>query len=399
MTTTDPTDSAATADAAGTATTATRATTATTATTATPDAGVDREAANEFAGRLVGIFSGALLTSLIDIGRRTGLFDAAGRGPATCEELAERAGLQPRYVQEWLGAMATGGIVEYEASTGTYWLPREHAVWLTGDTPENLTGLALLATSVAPHVGAVTEAFRNGGGVTYDTYVPAIHEALEALWGPIYAQLLVPSYLPLAPGLTERLTSGARVADVACGTGKALLALAEAFPASTFVGYDLDGAGLDRARGAASERGLANLTFEQVDAAELAVDEPFDVVFVFNAIHDQVQPATVLRRIHDALVPGGTFFMDEPRISSHLADNIGHPLAPLVYAISTLHCLPVSLAHDGAGLGTAWGEQVARRMLADAGFGPVTVHDAPGDPGNAVFITTRPTTVPTTGPA
>lgn len=115
---------------------------------------------------------------------------------------------------------------------------------------------------------------------------------------------------------------------------------------------------------------------------------------MFNALHDQAAPATVLQRIHDVLTPGGTFLMNEPRMSSNLEDNLGNPLAPFTYAVSTLHCLTVSLADGGAGLGTAWGEQVALRMLADAGFGEVAVHDAPADPGNAVFVTAKPHTEP-----
>jgi SAM-dependent methyltransferase len=189
--------------------------------------------------------------------------------------------------------------------------------------------------------------------------------------------------------LPEQLDAGARVTDVACGTGNALLALAASYPASAFVGYDFDAGALARARAAAEAQGLINVEFVRCDAAELVVDEPFDAVLVFNAIHDQAQPDRVLERIHDALVPGGTLLLDEPRVSSNLEDNIGNPVAPFTYAVSTLHCLTVSLATGGAGLGTAWGEQVALRMLADAGFGDVAVHDAPGDPGNAVFVTRK----------
>jgi SAM-dependent methyltransferase len=350
---------------------------------------IDEQAGEVFAARLFDLYTGAALSYLIDIGRRTALFDAAAEGPATSGGLAARAGLQERYVREWLGAMATAGIFEYEASTGRYWLPNEHAMALTGRGPDNLAGISLLTTCLAKHVPAVADAFRHGGGVPYEAYAPEIHDALDALWGPIFTDLLVSDYLPLAPGLTARLAGGARVADVGCGTGTALVTLAAAFPASSFVGYDLDGAGLARAREAASSRRLTNVTFEQVDAAALVVEEPFDVVFVFNSIHDQAQPAMVLRRIHDALVPGGIFVMDEPTISSHLEDNIGNPMAPFTYAVSTLHCLTASLAAGGAGLGTAWGRQLAEQMLADAGFAEVDVHDAPGDPGNAVYVTRR----------
>jgi SAM-dependent methyltransferase len=243
---------------------------------------------------------------------------------------------------------------------------------------------------LARHVPAVADAFRDGGGVPYAAFVPEIHDVMDALWGPMYDHLLVPEVLPLVPGLADRLEAGVRVADIACGTGNALVVLASEFPASKFVGYDLDGAALERARREAARRGLTNLTFAECDAAALTVPDPFDVVFVFNAIHDQAAPDVVLRRIHDALVPDGVFVMDEPRLSSNLEDNIGNPLAPFTYAVSTLHCLTVSLAVGGAGLGTGWGEQVALRMLAAAGFGAVKVHDAPGDPGNAVFVTRRP---------
>jgi len=186
------------------------------------------------------------------------------------------------------------------------------------------------------------------------------------------------------------LTAGARTADAACGTGHALVVLGEAFPKSTFVGYDLDEDSIERARIEAAEHGLDNVTFEVRDVVTLPTDPPFDAVFVFDAIHDQVDPRGVLGAIHAALVPGGIFVMKEPRVSSNLEDNVGNPFAPLIYSISTLHCLTVSLAHNGAGLGTAFGEQVARQLLQEAGFGAVEVHEAPGDPTDAVFVTIKP---------
>jgi SAM-dependent methyltransferase len=350
---------------------------------------IDAQAVEAFAGRLFELFTGAALSALVDVGHRTGLFEAAADGPATAGELAARAGVDERHVREWLGAMATAGIFEYEPTVATYWLPREHAACLTGFRVENLAPVARLTTMLTRHVPEVADAFRNGGGVPYSAFVPEVHDVMDGLWGPTYEHLLVPAIVPLAPGLAERLVAGIRVADVACGSGKAVVALARAYPASTFVGYDLDDGALARGRAEAGRRGLTNVVFEPCDAADLAVDEPFDAVFVFNAIHDQAEPAAVLGRVHDALAPGGAFVMDEPRVSSDLADNIGNPLAPFTYAVSTLHCLTVSLAAGGAGLGAAWGEQLALRMLADAGFADVAVHEAPGDPGNAVYVTHR----------
>jgi SAM-dependent methyltransferase len=349
---------------------------------------LDEARVEAFAGRLLELYAGGMLSYMVDIGHRTGLFAAAAAGPATSAELADRADLQERYVREWLGAMVTGGIVEYDPGLGTYRLPAEHAACLTGGGSANLAPISRLGTHLAKHVDAVARAFREGGGVPYAAYRPEFTDVMDALGRGVFDELLVDAYLPLVPGLAERLAAGARVADVGCGTGHAMTLLASAFPASSFVGYDLAADAIARARSEAA--GLANVRFEVCDAARLEVTEPFDVVFVFDAIHDQVDPAAVLARIHAALVPGGIFVMVEPRASSNLEDNLGNPMAPMLYATSTLHCMTVSLAEGGAGLGTAWGEQRARAMLAEAGFGEVEVHEAPGDPLNAVFVTSRP---------
>jgi len=329
-----------------------------------------------------------MITYMIDLGHRTGLFDAVAEGPGTSDEIADRAGLNERYVREWLGAVVTGGIVEYDASTATYRLPPVAAACLSGTGPTNMAPFTRFSTLLGKYVEPVAVAFREGGGVPYAEYIPEFTGVMDALGRGVYDGLLLDAYLPLAPGLVDRLRAGARAADVACGTGHALVLLGRAFPASTFVGYDLDEGAIARARAEAA--GLSNLTFEVCDVARLRVDEPFDAVFVFDAIHDQVDPSGVLERIYESLAPGGVFLMKEPRVSSNLEENVGNPFAPLLYACSTLHCMTVSLAEGGAGLGTAFGEQLARRMLADAGFGDVAVHEAPGDPTDGVFVTSKP---------
>jgi ubiquinone/menaquinone biosynthesis C-methylase UbiE len=215
-----------------------------------------------------------------------------------------------------------------------------------------------------------------------------MHDVMDVLWQPMYRDLLVQQILPLAPGLVEQLESGTRVADVACGSGNGTLVMARRFPSSTFVGYDLDADAIAVARSRAG--GLSNVSFEVADAATLSSDQPFGVAFVFNSVHDQARPLEVLTSIRSILEPGGTFLMDEPSISSNLKDNIGDPLAAMIYSVSLLHCMTVSLAEGGAGLGTGWGEQVAVALLSDAGFGRVEVHDAPGDPRNSIFVTRRP---------
>ena len=349
---------------------------------------LDEAKVEAFAGRLLELYTGGMLTFLVDIGHRTGLFAALAAGPATSAALAGRADLQERYVREWLGAMASGGIVGYDPATASFSLPDEHAACLTGAGSANLAPLSRLDTHLAEHVDAVARAFREGGGVPYAAYRPEFTDVMDALSRGVFDELLVDAYLPLVPGLAGRLAAGARVADVGCGTGHAMVLLAAAFPSSSFTGYDLAPDAIARARSEAD--GLPNARFEVRDAARLEVEEPLDVVFTFDAVHDQADPAAVLERIHAALVPGGVFVMVEPGAASALADNLGNPLAPFLYGISTLHCMTVSLAAGGAGLGTAWGEQTALAMLAEAGFGEVTVHEAPGDPMNAVFVTSRP---------
>jgi len=358
--------------------------------TATNVAGppADPESADAFLGRLLSIYAGSMLTYMIDIGHRTGLLTAVAGPPATSDALAGRAGLTERYVREWLAAMVTGGIVDYDAGDRTYTLPPERAAFLT-DGPMNLAPMAPLGTHLGKHVHQVARAFREGGGVPYAEYRPEFTDVMDGLSRVTYDAWLVDGYLPLAPGLVERLERGARVADVACGTGHAIVLLARAFPASTFVGYDLDEGAIARARAEAGGAGLDNVQFVVCDAARLDVEEQFDAVFVFDAVHDQVDPDGVLSRIHAALVPGGWFVMKEPHAADALEDNLANPMAPILYAVSTLHCMTVSLAHGGAGIGTMFGEALARRMLAEAGLVDIEVHPAPGDPADAVYVSRK----------
>jgi SAM-dependent methyltransferase len=351
----------------------------------TTDTTFDPQQTEEFIGSLIGIYTGSMLTYMIDIGHRTGLLAAVAAGPGTSEQIADRAALTERYVREWLAALVTGGIVEYDPAASTYWLPPERAAALT-DGPMNLAPMAQLSAHLGKHVHQVARAFREGGGVPYSEFRPEFTDVMDAISRTIFDSFLVDGYLPLAPGLTEQLQAGAHMADVACGTGHALVLLARAFPNSTFVGYDFDDGAIGRARAEARGAQLDNVTYEVCDAATLSVSEPFDAVFVSDAIHDQVDPAAVLSRIHAALKPGGIFLLKEPHAADRLEDNIGNPMAPLLYSVSTLHCMTVSLAYGGAGIGTMFGEQLARRLLTDAGFTGIEVHPDPADPGDAVYV-------------
>jgi len=349
---------------------------------------VDAERVEAFAGRLIDVYSGSMLSFMIDLGDRTGLFTALAAGPATSVEVAARAGLTERYVREWLAAVAAGRLVDYDATNATFALPPEAAALLTPG-PMNLAPYAQLNTHVGKHVHQVARAFREGGGVPYAEYRPEFTDVMDAISRIVFDHSMVDAYVPMIDGLTAKLEAGARVADVACGTGHSLIVLARAFPASTFVGFDLDDAALARGRAEANGAGLGNVTFVACDAATLRVDEPFDAVFVFDAIHDQVDPSGVLRSIHDSLRPGGTLFDKEPKAADRLEDNLQNPMAAVLYGVSTLHCLTVSLAHDGAGIGTMFGGEHARRLLRGAGFVDVETRDDPADPFGAIHLGRR----------
>jgi SAM-dependent methyltransferase len=241
---------------------------------------------------------------------------------------------------------------------------------------------------LAKRLAAVTECFRAGGGVPYSEFRPDFTDYQDASWRLLYDGLLIKGFLPVAKGLPERLTAGIRVADLGCGTGHAINLMAREYPRSDFVGYDIAGDAIERARAEAQAMGLPNARFEVRDVTGLPRATTFDLVTSFDSIHDQRDPAAVLRSAAAALAPGGVYLVVEPRASSKLEEDVDNPFAPWMYGFSVLHCMTVSLAEGGAGLGTAWGEQTARRFLTEAGFTSVDAVDAPG-PQNTIYICRR----------
>ena len=349
-------------------------------------ASIDEAEVGAFAERVLTTFTGGMLTLMIDLAHRTGILETLAAGPGTSEQLSARAELTERYVRECLGALVTGGIVDYDPPTRRYSLTPEHAICLTGDGAANLAPLARFTTLLGKYVDKVTAATRDGGGVPYAEYRPEFTGVMDAANRGMFDGLLVDAVLPAAGDLPARLAAGIRVADIGCGTGHGINVMARAYPASTFVGYDIAADALDQARTEAAAGGLTNATFVQLDVTLLPAQPGFDAVFAFDAIHDQVDPIAVLDRIHAALAPDGVFVMFDIKASSHLENNMGNPFAPLLYATSTLHCTAVSMAHGGAALGTVWGEELALQMLDDAGFVDVTVHDVPDDPLDSIYV-------------
>lgn len=349
-----------------------------------PEAEFDRAKAKAFTQLMVRHLEGAAVSVMLEIGRRVGLFEAMARmAPATSAVIAEQAGLNERYVREWLAAMACGGIVEYASAERTYRLPREHAAGLTGASTRNLTSMVEMFPLMNRVIPEVADAFRTGGGVPYSAYQPDFTGLMDRRSRPRFDELLFSAYLGKPEGVIPRLEAGIRVADVGCGTGHCIALMARRFPKSTFVGYDISEEGIAGARAAAG--GLDNASFVVQDIAKLETEAPFDLITAFDAIHDQADPAGVLRRIRAALGRGGTFLMLDVSASSELADNIGVPMAPYLYTMSTMHCMSVSLAAGGPGLGTAWGHQVATRMLREAGFRDVQLFERV-DPANSLYV-------------
>ena len=351
---------------------------------------VDERKVEEFAGRMFETYTASLVTFMIDIGHRTGLFDVAAEGPATSAELATRAGLHERYVREWLGSLTTAGVFSYDTHSGEYTLPAEHAACLAGDGSANVAPLSLISALLGSHVEDVARCFRDGGGVPYEMFRPGFTDVMDGLGRGTLDGQLIDGILPLAGDLSARLAAGIRVADIGCGTGHAMNLLAATYPRSTFTGYDIAADAIDKARAEAESMGLTNVEFEVRDVASLPPGRELDAVFAFDAIHDQADPVAVLRSAYTALAGGGTFFVYDIKASSHLEDNIANPLAPMLYSISTLHCMTVSLAGGGAGLGTCWGEELARQLLGDAGFEVISVNDVPDDPMNVVYVSRKP---------
>ena len=347
---------------------------------------LDEARIEEFASRLLGTYTDSMVALMIDLAHRTGLLEALAAGPGTSTGLAERAGLQERYVRECLGALVTARIVTFEPGSRRYLLPVEHTVCLTGPGPLNLAPMARVGTELGRHLDAVATAFREGGGVPYEAFRPEFTDMMDGVSRGLFDSQLVDGILPLAGDLVDRLAAGIRVADLGCGTGHAVTVMGRAFPRSTFVGYDLSTDAIDVARAEAAELELSNAAFEVLDVADLPSDPPFDAMWAFDAIHDQADPAGVLARAHAALTADGTFLMMDIKAASDLEDNLDNPFAPWLYGVSTLHCLTVSLARGGAGLGTVWGERVARQLLADTGFMDVAVYDVPDDPLDSVYV-------------
>jgi 2-polyprenyl-3-methyl-5-hydroxy-6-metoxy-1,4-benzoquinol methylase len=334
---------------------------------------IDQTKADAFVGKVLADTAALAVTVMSSIGDRLGLFkNLAEMGPATSEELAERAHVNDRYAREWLGAMASAGYLEYDPAPRRFMLPPEHVPVLAqeggpvffGGVQEELIGLA------GP-VNQLMKAFRSGGGVPMEAYDPSTWEGLTRFTSGWFENLLVPVWLPAMPDVQAKLERGVLVADVGCGHGKALIKLAQTYPQSRYVGYDSFTPSIEQAKANVQAAGVADrVRFEQRDVSE-GLPEKYDVITTFDVVHDAVNPRELLRSIREALRPGGSYVCLEINSSDKLEENIGL-LGAFFYSVSVLYCMTSSLAHHGEGLGTVGlPESKIRELCAEAGFSHV----------------------------
>jgi 2-polyprenyl-3-methyl-5-hydroxy-6-metoxy-1,4-benzoquinol methylase len=358
-----------------------------------PGSDFSQAKAEAFAGKLLTALNHGALSLMVSIGHRTGLFDVMSRlPPATSKEIAERAGLNERYVREWLGAMVTAGVVEVDPPTLRFSLPAEHAAFLTrAAAADNMAVFAQYIAVLGAVEDEVVDCFRKGGGVPYSRF-GRFHEVMAEDSGQSVLSSLDSHILPLVPGLSDRLSQGIRVLDVGCGRGRVLNRLAVLYPRSRFVGLDLSSEAIAHAGEEAARAGSTNIEFLAVDLSDFdenAQPDSFDFITTFDAIHDQAKPLNVLKGIQRTLKSDGVYLMQDISGSSHVHKDVEHPIGTFLYTVSCMHCMTVSLAAGGEGLGAMWGEEKTREYLERAGFRSVTRHRLAHDIQNNWYVVTK----------
>jgi 2-polyprenyl-3-methyl-5-hydroxy-6-metoxy-1,4-benzoquinol methylase len=285
--------------------------------------------------------------------------------------------------------MVTAGVVEVDPATNRFVLPAEHAAWLTRAAAAD--NLAVFAQYIAVLGGVeddIVECFQKGGGVPYAKY-PRFHAVMAEDSGQSVLSSLESHILPLVPGLDARLAAGIRVLDVGCGRGRIMNYLAALYPNSRFTGMDLSLEAITFARQEATEKRLQNIEFVVADMSDFDSTAPsaaFDFITTFDAIHDQARPLHVLKGIHRALRDDGVYLMQDIKGSSHVHNNIAHPLGTFLYTVSCMHCMTVSLAQGGEGLGAMWGEEKTRAYLQRAGFRSIETYQLAHDIQNNWYV-------------
>jgi SAM-dependent methyltransferase len=333
----------------------------------------DPEKLEQFMHKMVGDMAAAMSGSLVITGAKLGLYKALAEiGPATSAQLADRLGLDERYVREWLSAQAASDFVDYNAESERFSLNPEQAMALANeDSPVYVAPAFEVIAAGYIDEPKITDAFRSGAGVGWHEHHECLFRGTEKFFRPGYRANLVAGWIPALDGVFDKLKSGAKVADIGCGHGASTIIMAEAFPNSEFIGFDYHDKSVERARNAANELGgLPNLRFE-VAAAKEAPGSDFDLVCCFDCLHDMGDPVGAARHIRDMLKADGTFMLVEPMAGDRLSDNL-NPVGRMYYSASTMICTPGSKAQEvGLALGAQAGEGRLTQLLHEAGFSAV----------------------------
>ena len=341
---------------------------------------------DSFTQKMMDVMNNSALALMISVGHRTKLFDVMAESPQLSSiEIAEKASLNERYVREWLGAMVTSEIVDYDFENKLYSLPSEKAELLTRNGSFNFAASLQFIPSLGQVEDEIIPCFENGGGVPYESYT-RFHDIMAEESNQTTVTQVIDTILPIVSGLPEKLKSGITVLDIGCGSGRAINLMAKTFQNSKFSGYDFSYEAIQNAKNESTSLGISNTFFEKKDVSNFSEAKQFDLITAFDAIHDQADPVKVLQNIFDSLKDDGVFLMQDIAGSSHLEKNLDHPLGPFMYTISCLHCMTVSLAQGGQGLGAMWGKETATKMLNDAGFSDVKIKKLEHDPINYYYI-------------
>ncbi|MEK6304198.1 MAG: class I SAM-dependent methyltransferase [Acidobacteriota bacterium] len=331
---------------------------------------IDQDKMNELLGRFLNDFGGTLHSAMAVIGDKLGLYKAmAEAGPLTPEELASRTGTTERYVREWLASQAAGGYASYDAETGRFFLTEEQAFALTDENgPVFLPGAFQLALAAVKAQPRIAEAFQTGEGVGWHEHDSGLFSGTERFFRPGYAANLISSWIPALDGVDEKLTSGAKVADVGCGHGASTILMAQAYPKSTFFGFDYHQGSIDYARKKAEDSGLSDRVTFEVAAAKDYPGKDFDFVAVFDALHDMGDPVGAAAHVRTTLKSDGSWMIVEPFANDKIEENL-NPIGRIFYSASTLLCTPASRSQEvGLGLGAQAGEARIRDVVTQGGF-------------------------------
>lgn len=330
---------------------------------------IDQEKLHSLLGKMVGDMGAAAIAPLVMIGDKLGLYRAlAADGPISTETLAETTGTTERYVREWCAAQAGSGYIEYDAASGNFSMtPEQQAVFADSNSPACMTGGYYAIGSMFIDEPKISHAFKSGEGVSWGDHSDCLFCGTEKFFRPGYQASLIAEWLPALEGVTEKLEAGAKVADIGCGYGASTIVMAEAFPNSTFIGFDFHDESIAQANNRAKDAGLSNLSFE-VATAKNYPGKDYDLVAYFDCLHDMGDPVGAAAHTHQALKPDGTMLIVEPFAHDGLKDNL-NPVGRMYYAFSTMICTPASISQEvGLALGAQAGPKRLEQVVRDGGF-------------------------------